>query len=132
MRCLFCLGHSLRTSRYRWYEWPLAMLLLRPLRCADCGRRSVGFLWSADSNRGPLWFPEAWGAHTTTEPVADVHPPIPIVPSVAPESVAPQSPTVPEDVTSHPPSAPTDLSNSDPPLDPDEPLEPVLARKLAG
>ena len=38
-RCLKC-GFSLYRSRPRWYDLPFALLMLKPVRCENCARRS--------------------------------------------------------------------------------------------
>jgi hypothetical protein len=37
--CPQCLSYHTRPEMYRWYELPLALLLVQPYRCRRCGRR---------------------------------------------------------------------------------------------
>jgi hypothetical protein len=40
-----CCFRPLVHSRFRWYEWPLVCLLLRPFRCPSCLQRYVRRIW---------------------------------------------------------------------------------------
>lgn len=43
--CRSCSTQKLVQSRYRWYEWPMALLLLRPYKCPHCFGRTIRFLF---------------------------------------------------------------------------------------
>src|SRR5882672_5635022 len=76
MKCFFCLRDSLSPSRIHWYDWPLSILLLRPYRCCDCGRRTIGFVWYAfwkSTRQDPIWFPEMI-ANSVQRPIAPAAP----------------------------------------------------------
>ncbi len=38
-KCKQCQGVHILTSRWRWVDIPALLLLLRPIRCAYCGKR---------------------------------------------------------------------------------------------
>ena len=44
MQCPHCSSYELRRSHLRWWDYPLFALLLRPMRCRLCDRRSYQFL----------------------------------------------------------------------------------------
>lgn len=44
--CSRCQSNLLVGSRWRIWEWPLLLLLHRPVRCRACGRRGFKFLWA--------------------------------------------------------------------------------------
>lgn len=45
MECSRCSSVEFRHSRFRWWEYLLVFLLVRPYRCDICERRRFGFLW---------------------------------------------------------------------------------------
>jgi two-component system cell cycle response regulator DivK len=45
--CPRCGCGDVSPTPFRWYEWPLVLLLLRPCLCRRCSERLVGFLWQA-------------------------------------------------------------------------------------
>lgn len=50
--CGACGSDLLVRSRMRLWEWPLLLLLLRPVRCRTCGRRGFKPLWAGVAGRG--------------------------------------------------------------------------------
>jgi PAS domain S-box-containing protein len=46
-RCRGCHSDLLVRSRRRVWEWPLALLMLRPIRCRTCGNRALKPFWAA-------------------------------------------------------------------------------------
>jgi hypothetical protein len=38
-QCPSCLSRNCRRSRFRWYDWGIAMLLQQPFRCHTCFHR---------------------------------------------------------------------------------------------
>jgi C4-type Zn-finger protein len=42
-KCPHCSSVELRKSRLRWFDVPFVTVLIRPLRCRLCGRRSYHF-----------------------------------------------------------------------------------------
>ena len=42
--CITCLCREAIPDTYRWYERPLALILLRPYRCRHCAVRFLGFI----------------------------------------------------------------------------------------
>ena len=47
-RCQNCQNMGYKVSRFRWFEFPMALLLLRPFRCSHCSRRFFGFVWQEE------------------------------------------------------------------------------------
>lgn len=45
-QCKKCHSDALVRSRWRLWEWPILLVLLRPIRCRSCGRRMFKFLWA--------------------------------------------------------------------------------------
>jgi PAS domain S-box-containing protein len=56
--CSRCKSNLLVRSRWRLWEWPLLLLLHRPVRCRACGRRGFKFLWAGVPGR-PLSDPRS-------------------------------------------------------------------------
>jgi hypothetical protein len=50
--CATCKSDSLVRSRWRLWEWPLLLVLHRPVRCRACGRRAFKPLWAHVPGRG--------------------------------------------------------------------------------
>jgi hypothetical protein len=44
--CRRCGSPDIRTSRFRAIDYVRVLLLLRPVRCRECGRRSVRLLFA--------------------------------------------------------------------------------------
>ncbi len=42
-KCPTCYGTKSHSSQRRWYEWPLACLLMGPFRCHNCCSRYLSF-----------------------------------------------------------------------------------------
>jgi hypothetical protein len=106
MKCLFCLAHSLRPSRFRWFDWPLLALLLRPYRCLCCCHRSYGFVWNSwgKQHTDPTWF-EA--SHTLIQAQLIPAQSNPTPTSPADSAISPQTDISPEPVVA------TDAAPSD-------------------
>jgi len=45
MRCAYCMCSRATREPYRWYEWPLALILVRRYRCRHCGERFLALAW---------------------------------------------------------------------------------------
>jgi predicted RNA-binding Zn-ribbon protein involved in translation (DUF1610 family) len=43
-QCPECPLSEAAPSRFRWWEWPYALLLRRPYRCSHCGNRFWDFM----------------------------------------------------------------------------------------
>lgn len=41
-KCPVCPYAFVAPAHFRWYEWPLVLVLRRPYRCRECNTRYVG------------------------------------------------------------------------------------------
>ena len=39
--CPNCTSVRLKRDRFKWYEWPLVVVLCRPFKCPHCFRRMI-------------------------------------------------------------------------------------------
>jgi len=44
-QCPRCLGFTTRPEQYRWFEFPLALILLQPYHFRRCEHRFLRFRW---------------------------------------------------------------------------------------
>jgi hypothetical protein len=44
-RCPHCPYAFVAPARFRWYEWPMALVLRRPYRCQTCQNRYFGKIY---------------------------------------------------------------------------------------
>lgn len=66
-QCPRCQSSSVETHPFRWNDVLVALLLLRPFKCGNCGFRFIGFRWSGrlpGRRVVPIQNRRAWVRHT--------------------------------------------------------------------